>query len=105
MCRLRGVAGQESDECSWAEYKTTSGGLPVLQPAFSYRLYSSSCKSTMAGNQAIHVNPPNAQEHISTNGSDWLWAAFSIQAFSFLAAFVALVAVCLIHVFHRVAVH
>ncbi|KAI0736569.1 heat shock protein 30 [Fomitopsis betulina] len=46
----------------------------------------------MAGNQAIHVNPPNAQEHISTNGSDWLWAAFSIQAFSFLAAFVALVA-------------
>ena len=48
----------------------------------------------MAGNQAIHVNPLNAQEHVSMNGSDWLWAAFSIQAF-FLAAFkfVAFVAV------------
>ena len=33
------------------------------------------------------------------NGSDWLWAAFSIQAFSLLAAFVAFVAVCIIHIF------
>ena len=30
------------------------------------------------GNDALGLNPPDAQEHISTNASDWLWAAFSI---------------------------
>lgn len=29
-------------------------------------------------NDALGSNPPNAQEHISTNASDWLWAAFSL---------------------------
>ncbi|KAH9928755.1 uncharacterized protein B0H18DRAFT_1117935 [Fomitopsis serialis] len=34
----------------------------------------------MAGNQAVSENPPYAQEHLSTNGSDWLWTVFSIMA-------------------------
>ena len=38
------------------------------------------------GNQATSVNPPNAEEHLSTNGSDWLWTVFSIMALSTLLA-------------------
>ncbi|KZT74230.1 heat shock protein 30 [Daedalea quercina L-15889] len=38
------------------------------------------------GNQAVNINPPNAQEHVSTNGSDWLWTVFSIMALSTLLA-------------------
>ncbi|PIL24050.1 transporter [Ganoderma sinense ZZ0214-1] len=30
------------------------------------------------GNKALDINPPNATYHLSTHGSDWLWAAFSI---------------------------
>ncbi|KZT73037.1 heat shock protein 30 [Daedalea quercina L-15889] len=41
------------------------------------------------GNQAVSVNPPDAQEHLSTNGSDWLWTVFSIMALSTLLAAVA----------------
>ncbi|PCH38688.1 heat shock protein 30 [Wolfiporia cocos MD-104 SS10] len=33
----------------------------------------------MAGNQALHINPPNADEHLTTHGSDWLWAVFAIM--------------------------
>lgn len=29
-------------------------------------------------NHALDLNPPNAAIHISTHGSDWLWAAFSV---------------------------
>ncbi|KAI0090820.1 heat shock protein 30 [Irpex rosettiformis] len=29
-------------------------------------------------NHALDLNPPNADIHISTHGSDWLWAAFSL---------------------------
>ncbi|EMD38379.1 hypothetical protein CERSUDRAFT_113539 [Gelatoporia subvermispora B] len=36
------------------------------------------------GNQAVQINPPNAQLHLTTHGSDWLWAAFSIFALSLL---------------------
>lgn len=35
-------------------------------------------------NEALGSNPPNAQEHISTNASDWLWAAFSLVTLSTL---------------------
>jgi len=40
----------------------------------------------MAGNQAVNINPPNANEHLSTHGSDWLWAAFSFMALCLLTA-------------------
>ena len=36
------------------------------------------------GNEALEHNPPNAHYHISTNGSDWLWAAFSFISLCFL---------------------
>jgi len=36
------------------------------------------------GNHALDLNPPNATYHISTNASDWLWAAFCIFATSLL---------------------
>lgn len=36
------------------------------------------------GNKALELNPPNADLHISTHGSDWLWAAFSAFGFSLL---------------------
>ncbi|KIP03592.1 hypothetical protein PHLGIDRAFT_110651 [Phlebiopsis gigantea 11061_1 CR5-6] len=35
-------------------------------------------------NDALGSNPPDAQEHISTNASDWLWAAFSLVTLSTL---------------------
>ena len=38
----------------------------------------------MAGNQAVSVNPPNAVEHLTTQASDWLWAAFSFMTVCFL---------------------
>ncbi|KAI0691135.1 heat shock protein 30 [Cytidiella melzeri] len=37
-------------------------------------------------NDALNLNPPNATLHISTHGSDWLWAAFSIMLFTLLVA-------------------
>ncbi|GJE86925.1 family A G protein-coupled receptor-like protein [Phanerochaete sordida] len=36
------------------------------------------------GNHALDLNPPNADYHLSTHGSDWLWAAFSVFALSLL---------------------
>ncbi|KAI0093911.1 heat shock protein 30 [Irpex rosettiformis] len=36
------------------------------------------------GNHALELNPPNADYHLSTNGSDWLWAAFCVFAVSLL---------------------
>lgn len=35
-------------------------------------------------NDALDSNPPDAAVHISTNASDWLWAAFSLVALSLL---------------------
>ncbi|KAI0742225.1 heat shock protein 30 [Daedaleopsis nitida] len=37
------------------------------------------------GNQALDVNPPNADYNLSTHGSSWLWAVFSLFAVSLLA--------------------
>lgn len=39
-------------------------------------------------NEALNINPPNAVLNISTHGSDWLWAAFSIFAFCLLTTVV-----------------
>ncbi|EPT00438.1 hypothetical protein FOMPIDRAFT_1023813 [Fomitopsis schrenkii] len=39
----------------------------------------------MAGNDAVGINPPNAVEHLTTQASDWLWAAFSLMGVCFLA--------------------
>lgn len=36
------------------------------------------------GNRALQLNPPNADLHISTHASDWLWSAFSVFALSML---------------------
>ncbi|KAI0328825.1 heat shock protein 30 [Cubamyces sp. BRFM 1775] len=36
------------------------------------------------GNEALDVNPPNATYNLSTHGSDWLWAVFSIFGLSLL---------------------
>ncbi|OBZ69628.1 hypothetical protein A0H81_10207 [Grifola frondosa] len=35
-------------------------------------------------NDALNLNPPNANLHLSTHGSDWLWAAFSFLALCLL---------------------
>lgn len=35
-------------------------------------------------NHALDLNPPNADLHISTHGSDWLWAAFALITFVLL---------------------
>ncbi|KAM5534150.1 hypothetical protein V8D89_012170 [Ganoderma adspersum] len=37
------------------------------------------------GNQALEVNPPNADFNLSRGGSDWLWAVFSLFGASLLA--------------------
>ncbi|KZT05427.1 heat shock protein 30 [Laetiporus sulphureus 93-53] len=36
------------------------------------------------GNKAISLNPPTADEHLTTQASDWLWAAFSFITLSLL---------------------
>ena len=36
------------------------------------------------GNHALDLNPPNADYHLTTHGSDWLWAAFSLITFVLL---------------------
>ncbi|KZT67766.1 heat shock protein 30 [Daedalea quercina L-15889] len=40
------------------------------------------------GNRALQLNPPNADLHISTHASDWLWSAFSVFALSLLVMIV-----------------
>ncbi|KAK7693384.1 hypothetical protein QCA50_002952 [Cerrena zonata] len=40
----------------------------------------------MAGNDALDINPPNANLNISRAGSDWLWAVFSVMGLSLLVA-------------------
>ncbi|KAH9951226.1 heat shock protein 30 [Amylocystis lapponica] len=57
------------------------------------------------GNAALNLNPPNADLNLSTHGSDWLWAAFSIFGVSLLTS------VCLdllrprgTRLFHQIAV-
>jgi bacteriorhodopsin len=35
-------------------------------------------------NNALNLNPPNSQEHITTHGSDWYWAVFAVMATSAL---------------------
>ena len=49
----------------------------------------------------MNLNPPNAQEHLSTNGSDWLWTVFSIMALSALLAAFATVLVSAFLYFRR----
>jgi len=41
----------------------------------------------MAGNQAVSVNAPTTVEHITSHGSDWLWAVFGIMLFSDIIVF------------------
>ncbi|CAK7209270.1 hypothetical protein SCUCBS95973_000382 [Sporothrix curviconia] len=38
-------------------------------------------------NDALDINPPSGDEHLSVNGSDWLWAVTAIYIVSFLAFF------------------
>lgn len=40
----------------------------------------------MAGNDALDINPPNADLNISRAASDWLWAVFSVMGLSLLIA-------------------
>ncbi len=51
----------------------------------------------MAGNEAVQLNPPNATLHLTTHGSDWLWAAFCLMAAAFLATIVFNVLVSELH--------
>ena len=51
-------------------------------------------KTAVMGNHALDLNPPQADLHLSTNGSDWLWAAFSFITLSLLATIVLDFMVC-----------
>lgn len=37
-----------------------------------------------ARNQALNTNPPAGSEHLSVNGSSWLWAVFAVFAACFV---------------------
>ncbi|WWD17753.1 hypothetical protein CI109_102194 [Kwoniella shandongensis] len=39
-------------------------------------------------NGALTANPPNATQHITTHGSDWLWAVFAIMTFTDIVVFI-----------------
>ncbi|POY70812.1 hypothetical protein BMF94_6224 [Rhodotorula taiwanensis] len=41
-----------------------------------------------AGNDALALNPPNANLNLTTHGSDWLWAVFCVMALSAIALLV-----------------
>lgn len=38
-------------------------------------------------NDALNINPPEGDQHLSVHGSDWLWAVTAIYIVSFLAFF------------------
>jgi bacteriorhodopsin len=40
--------------------------------------FASTIIAYAAANDALTLNPPNADAHITVRGSDWLWAAFSV---------------------------
>ncbi|KAK3313058.1 heat shock protein 30 [Apodospora peruviana] len=40
------------------------------------------------GNDALNVHPPAGDQHLTTNGSNWLWALTAVFLLSFLAFFV-----------------
>ncbi|EKM53781.1 uncharacterized protein PHACADRAFT_260297 [Phanerochaete carnosa HHB-10118-sp] len=55
-------------------------------------------------NDALGSNPPDAQEHISVNASDWLWAAFSfITVCTLVMAVFTLIRPRGRRVFHQIA--
>jgi len=39
----------------------------------------------LRGNDALETNPPNADRHLTTNGSDWLWACTAVFCVTFLS--------------------
>ncbi|KIH91581.1 hypothetical protein SPBR_01941 [Sporothrix brasiliensis 5110] len=41
----------------------------------------------LRSNDALNINPPAGDEHLSVHGSDWLWAVFAVYLASFLAVF------------------
>lgn len=36
-------------------------------------------------NQALNINPPAGQQHLSVGGSDWLWAVTAVFALAFVS--------------------
>ena len=38
-------------------------------------------------NEALLVNPPSGDRHITAHASNWLWAVFAIMLFSLLTTF------------------
>lgn len=36
-------------------------------------------------NQALNINPPAGDEHLTTGGSDWLWAVTAVFALAFVS--------------------
>jgi len=61
--------------------------------------------SLTMGNHALDLNPPNADLHLSRNGSDWLWAAFSVFALSLLVmVFLNFMRPRGTRVFHQIAI-
>ena len=60
-------------------------GFPAPYPYSSPTPFQSSTVTMARGsNRALQLNPPNADLHISTHASDWLWSAFSVFALSML---------------------
>ena len=58
--------------------KTTTGfcaAFPLLLSPIKDDLYT-----TNAMKSSLDTNPPNADRHITSGGSDWLWAVFAIMA-------------------------
>lgn len=39
---------------------------------------------TFRSNDALNINPPSGDQHLTVNGSDWLWTVLAIYAFSFI---------------------
>jgi len=40
------------------------------------------------GNDALYVNPPQGAHHLTTNGSNWLWAVTALMLLAYLVFFV-----------------
>jgi bacteriorhodopsin len=36
-------------------------------------------------NQVLDINPPAGEQHLSENGSDWLWAVCSLFGLAFVS--------------------
>ncbi|KAJ3525939.1 hypothetical protein NM688_g8327 [Phlebia brevispora] len=83
-------SASERIKTSWT-YRTSRAPPLALRPLSTrsplHVLLLEDVQLSLAIRSSITHNQPNAQIHVSTHGTDWLWACFAIETFSMLGMF------------------